>query len=226
MRCITYPLVASASQERTKPITVRLVTFQFVERPLLVLQPSVQINLLVGDQVLDAVRRAGWDLSSPSYAEFAAFQFSIERPTAFLSGAARVDDGDRPPDPPGLDSLPRGRKAVLESVPAPHRVRLTGGNGFTISWPPTDAEAASDTIERWLRSVLGPAPDAGTDNAALAIAVEIFVAEWTAFADAAPLSADDRRTGDALAEMMNEVVKCDEPDRSVLRGVRLVRSQG
>src|SRR5581483_4576462 len=69
-------------------------------------------------------------------------------------------------------------------------------------------------VEQWLRTIL---PPAAIDTRVLPAEVEAFVSLWLAFATSAELSADDRRTGDALARMVGEVVKCDEPSTGPLR---------
>src|SRR5262249_38735928 len=51
----------------------------------------------------------------------------------------------------------------------------------------------------------------------LPAAVEAFYTAWRQFTEDAQLTGDDRRTGDALAAMANEVAKSDNPPRGVLR---------
>ena len=54
-------------------------------------------------------------------------------------------------------------------------------------------------------------------NDLLPLAIEAFYIAWWRFAEDAQLDPDDRRTGNALATMANEVAKSENPPRGVLR---------
>ena len=51
----------------------------------------------------------------------------------------------------------------------------------------------------------------------LPAAIETFFSLWADFALGTTLAADDRRTGDALTMMANELAKSDDPPKGVLR---------
>lgn len=51
---------------------------------------------------------------------------------------------------------------------------------------------------------------------ALRLEVEAFVTMWARLSPDLPLSTDERRIGDALASMVSEVIKTDEPPRGIL----------
>lgn len=91
-----------------------------------------------------------------------------------------------------------------------------------------DRTLAVRSIEHWLRdNLLRPDSNASTSPSSdrrtladevhhLRLAVEAFVAEWSRATEGSHLAPDDRRTGDALAAMASEVVKSEDPPRSVL----------
>ncbi len=66
----------------------------------------------------------------------------------------------------------------------------------------------------WLRVVLGTRT---AQRETLPAAIETFFSLWADFALGTTLAADDRRTGDALAMMANELAKSDDPPKGVLR---------
>jgi hypothetical protein len=72
-------------------------------------------------------------------------------------------------------------------------------------------------VERWLMQLLPPVGSELPPQYQLAACVEAFHTAWTAFANAAELAGEDRRTGDALARMATEVTKDTNPPKGVLR---------
>jgi hypothetical protein len=81
---------------------------------------------------------------------------------------------------------------------------------------PRDAPALADLIARILDE-FQPVDRAAVAVHKLRLAVEEFVLLWNQASADIGLSPDDRRTGDALAEMASEVVKAEPPFVPVLR---------
>jgi hypothetical protein len=71
-------------------------------------------------------------------------------------------------------------------------------------------------VGAWLRDLLPPGPTTA-DAHSLPAQVEAFYLAWQLFSRDADLTPDDRRAGDAIALMANELVKSDDPPRSLLR---------
>lgn len=86
---------------------------------------------------------------------------------------------------------------------------------FVVRSDDDPGEAIIEHVRSWLHDV---APISGeADLSRLKMAIEVFVSAWKDFAADAPLTADDRRHGDAYAAVAMEVANCEEPDRGVLR---------
>lgn len=160
--------------------------------------------------------------------DIATAEFFIVESNSLVNADGRLVDAGRPGDVTSGPS-PRFEFQVLSS-PA-HRDDIGQFSTFTqivdrtgrvtsIGFG-TDLDSEKDSLVDFLLHV-GEGPMADTavelDEAArVAEAVEEFLTLWTMAADDLELDANTRRVGDALAAMVGEVVKTDEPPPDVLR---------
>ena len=77
--------------------------------------------------------------------------------------------------------------------------------------PPMTEEFFMAAVTDWVRSLLPVGERARPAHADLAVAIEVFVSAWLMFSADALLDPADKRTGDAFAEMANEVAKTEDP---------------
>jgi hypothetical protein len=99
-----------------------------------------------------------------------------------------------------------------------------GSDGWTLIFGPDDddpdrlrvysGDRAIAVVVHWVNGVNGLPSD--VDLHELRLSIEAFLYEWRRLASDLRLSADDRRTGDALAEMASDVIKSENPPTKIL----------